>query len=354
MSASESEIPDSDKVIKAITPGAKSAQTPLNPNSRTQKKIVLNRTTGKLSQRIAIERNEPQVSQHSPASGHTAQKQPPSFGKIIGLAIASVLLLGGAIFALTRFLSNPPPHAHPAVVNTPTAPPVSLPQKTTPPPINTSPLAEGLIAHWKLDGDFNETTGTEMTGVTLSPPTFVDGKEGKAIRLNGTDPIKIDEVSPAVKELDQTFTISTWIRAQPGASQSLAASFVSRGVDMYSFCLGQNYTDRFRITVKNPNEEKRTIVVTKKGTYPAGEWHHLCLVRNNKSIRIYVNGQEATKPNEINLNLDTSCDAPLMIGGNPSSNLKSKDNRAFIGEIDEVRIYNRALPPEHVIRLFKR
>ena len=43
-----------------------------------------------------------------------------------------------------------------------------------------------------------------------------------------------------------------------------------------------------------------------------------------------------------------------MIGGNPSNKLDAKDNRAFIGDIDEVRIYNRALPPDQIKRLYRR
>ena len=287
MSGSESGIPDSDKVIKAITPGAKSAHIPLNPNSRTEKKIILNRSTGKLSQRIDIERNEPKVSQHTPASTHTHQKQSAAFGKILGFSIAGVLLLGGVFFALTRFLSNSPPPAPPATVNTPAIAPVSQPTQTTSPPINTSPLAKGLIAHWKLDGHLNETTGTEMAGVTLSPPTFVDGKDGKAIRLDGTDPIKIAEVSPAVKALDQTFTVSIWAKVKPGAKQSLWAAFLSRGAKLYSFCLLQNYPERFQMTLRpEVGEEHRIGLATKGVDHPAGFWHHLCFVREGESASI--------------------------------------------------------------------
>ena len=354
MPESDSFKHDSDKVIKAITPGAKTAHSPLNDSSRTQKKIVLNRSSGIISQRITLDREEAERNQHTLASDPSVQKQPPSFGKILVLSIAGVLLLGGGVFALTQ-LSGDPKAPPPSVVeNTPAIPSVTEPIPATPPPVNTSPLARGLIAHWKLDGSLEETTGSEMTGVTRSPATYVEGKDGKAIRFDGTDPIKIDEVSPAIKSLDQIFTISTWVRAKSGVTQSLWAAFVSRGAGLYSLCLRQNHPGRFHMTLSKYDDPHRTGLSTKGKEYPAGAWHHLCFVRDGSSASLYVNGEVAASHSTVKPSLNTQSDAALMIGGNPSNKLISEDNRAFIGDIDDVRIYDRALSPEHVIRLYKR
>jgi hypothetical protein len=70
--------------------------------------------------------------------------------------------------------------------------------------------------------------------------------------------------------------------------------------------------------------------------WPAGEWHHVVGVYDGNEVRLYVNGElDASKAYSGPI---ATNDASVTIGGNP---LDSDD--VFIGMIDEVRIYDRAL-----------
>jgi len=84
------------------------------------------------------------------------------------------------------------------------------------------------------------------------------------------------------------------------------------------------------------------------------EWNHVIGIfdiidgDNNDEIKIYVNGElresfvaEGYSPYAIDL--------PLYIGGNPNDAISTFAPREFVGKIEEVRIYNRALTVDEVI-----
>ena len=102
-------------------------------------------------------------------------------------------------------------------------------------------------------------------------------------------------------------------------------------------------TDRYYLMASSDSE-----TVTVGGTFtvggnrnvftrtalPINTWTHLAVTFDGAMIRIYVNGvQVATQAQTGALTTSTSA---LMIGSNAF-------NERFIGRIDEVRVYNRAL-----------
>jgi hypothetical protein len=75
--------------------------------------------------------------------------------------------------------------------------------------------------------------------------------------------------------------------------------------------------------------------LTAPSALPVNAWSHLALTWNGMTLRLYVNGAEvAAHPRTGTLQTTT---ASLDIGGN------SPYGEYFLGRIDEVRIYNRAL-----------
>ncbi len=69
-------------------------------------------------------------------------------------------------------------------------------------------------------------------------------------------------------------------------------------------------------------------------TLPANQWSHVALTYDGTTMRLYVNGSQATTTNTSGTIV--SGNNPLYIGG-------TSLGEVFNGRIDEVRLYNRAL-----------
>jgi HKD family nuclease len=83
------------------------------------------------------------------------------------------------------------------------------------------------------------------------------------------------------------------------------------------------------------------IFVTSPNRYNDGNWHYAVVTYDGSVLRLYVDGQQVAS---LNTNAMPATDTmPLTIGKNSSSN-----SNYFIGDIDEVRVYNRALSAQEV------
>lgn len=75
-------------------------------------------------------------------------------------------------------------------------------------------------------------------------------------------------------------------------------------------------------------------------TFPLSTWHHVACVGTGTSLSIYVDGVSKATDNTTGSNYGASADK-VNIGGQVFTNSASGGN--FIGDIDDVRIYSRAL-----------
>ena len=74
-------------------------------------------------------------------------------------------------------------------------------------------LESGLVAHYKFDGDFNDSSGTGNHGAQQGGVTFVEGVDGQAAYFDGND----DFVSVPHHDslaLDQSLSISLWLKPE--------------------------------------------------------------------------------------------------------------------------------------------
>lgn len=79
-------------------------------------------------------------------------------------------------------------------------------------------------------------------------------------------------------------------------------------------------------------------------TLTDGIWHHICSVRSGTTHFIYGDGGAVSTSNTVsNTALST---ASIKIGDSTAL------DASFMGNIDEVRIYNRALSPTEITALY--
>ena len=206
-------------------------------------------------------------------------------------------------------------------------------------PDNTR-LSDGLIGHWSFDGDSpgTSTAGNligELTGniQTMESPI---GKHSKAISLDGSDDSVIVARDDSMNVGKGNFTVSAWIRP----TQLKQGGIVCLG--RYNWTHGwyfdmPNNQGVLRIETVSPDNKSNGTVASRPGVIRANQWQHVAAVvrRTENQTHLYVNGYLVASGTVAATNLDNPSVA-LHLG-------RIQDAQLFKGQIDEVRIYRRAL-----------
>ena len=194
-------------------------------------------------------------------------------------------------------------------------------------------------------------------GTIIGTPTLVTGKFGKAIELNGaTDWIEIPHHESLTVET--AVTVMCWIHTPRFGTGGLFQpwqAILTKGNRPRSYSF---YTESGSDTAGNiyPYGETLHLSVNdwfgsnSRGKLKPNVWQHVVAQVDNGVHRYWINGEDAgvvayTSDFETNAEpwLPGNCDKkPVRIGNS------HEPARQFLGKIDEVRIWNRALSSEEI------
>jgi glucose/arabinose dehydrogenase/chitodextrinase len=197
----------------------------------------------------------------------------------------------------------------------------------------TTAAATGLVAAYS----FNEGTGTSVadasgngnTGTINGATWVVAGKYGAALSFDGTNDLVVINHSSSLS-FSTGMTLEAWVL--PTAAQSGWRTLIQKEVDAFFL---------------HASGGGAALQPTAGGTFngsvdyfaptalAVNTWSHVALTWNGSTMRLYINGVEAA--NHARGGPMQTTTAPLRIGGN------SPYGEFFLGRIDEVRVYNRAL-----------
>ncbi|MCH2535436.1 MAG: LamG domain-containing protein [Bdellovibrionales bacterium] len=221
-----------------------------------------------------------------------------------------------------------------------------------------------IVGVWHL----NETHGTiyDSSGnnnhsslVAGTPAYNQPGKFNGALNFDGTDDYVFFGTGPSMSG-STDFTVSMWLKTtKDGATGQNGMSLVSQrdpGWDggEYLINIGRNYDGN------DPNPGKVLFVVWEDGgpqvnnfwsyrRVDDGKWHHLLVVREGLTLRIYIDGtldREATGAGP----LDTLDPTYYTVFGRD----ELYEDRYYEGDLDEVAIWSRALSSSEVLSLYQR
>ncbi|MBM3737030.1 MAG: DUF1592 domain-containing protein [Acidobacteria bacterium] len=199
----------------------------------------------------------------------------------------------------------------------------------TPPTPDSSRISEALGGSWPLDG-------SAETGSLEGKAHFADSPFGKALSLDGDGDSLVIPRNAGMNVGTGAFTVSAWIRPRPLRK----AGIVGLGVYNWSHGWYLDMPDNkgiLRIETSGPDNEPNGSLSSPPGVIRPNTWQHVAAVvaRGKNETRLYVNGYPVAKGETGSANLD-----------NPRMNLhigRIQGANQFRGEIDEVRIYQRAL-----------
>lgn len=222
---------------------------------------------------------------------------------------------------------------------------------------NINYITNGLVGWWKFDGDATDSSGNGNNGTLVGSPSYVSGRIGSAISLNGSSQyidLGVYTLSPQLSG-SSAITQSAWIKYNSLTGNNQDILFVSIGSTNFTGASIQlDSTGHLRIggrSVKTDGFQNATAA----SVLSTNTWHFVTGVLDFPSQKIYgyVDGvkvidQSATFSNSTYTPFG-SATTPDMIGvdGNPVSN-----PLYFNGTIDDARIYNRALSVAEIQQIY--
>lgn len=217
-------------------------------------------------------------------------------------------------------------------------------------------VVEGLVARWKLD-ERQGTVARDSAGGhhgAIDGPQWVAGVQGTALRFDGIDDV-VAMGNPDALNFAGQITLSAWIRPVGLPNRKdFASGFMN--ITAHGFNREAKRSIALRIAGRDSaiqyevgswmGEGDDSFAVFAVPTEDVGRWTHLCGTYDGRFWSLYRNGERVAAT-------ETAQGAVLVpaawgIGAHPTQKI-----RVFRGDIDDVRIYRRALRADEVQRIYQ-
>lgn len=208
-------------------------------------------------------------------------------------------------------------------------------------------MTNGLVGYWKMDetsGTLADSSGNSNTGTWYGTGVshYSAGKFGNGGGFNGTDDY-VDAGNPASLNFGSgNFTLSVWVKGG-GIDRE---TYIQKNTD--TWVPGYWLWHDMAATGLSFNVYGSTNGVGVDCTYVKNMtdgWHHVVGVRNGEKCYLYLDGVQVATDTQAGLG---STDG----AGNLRLGIDNSNVGKLAGNLDEVRVYNRALSPKEVADLY--
>ena len=208
---------------------------------------------------------------------------------------------------------------------------LSSSSSSTPSP-TTNP---NLVAYYPFDSDASDKSGNGYNGTLMGSPTFVSGKVGNAISLNGKSQF-VQLPAEILSSIKNQFTISCWVNLNTVGTWGRIFDFGYGDALRYIFL---SCNSVFGIAT---NGNAATDQITASTLITPSTWHQIVIVLSNSTLTMYLDGVSVgSTPTSATFPLS---DAPTNFIGKSEFVADPYLN----GLIDEFKIYNVAMNPSQV------
>ena len=214
--------------------------------------------------------------------------------------------------------------------------------------IQQNPLPAGLVAGYRFSEGAGTTTadfsGNGITGTLTNGPAWTTGQYGGGLSFTGDDFINL--ANPAQLQMTGSMTLTAWIRtsSNPVDDASIVSKLGDTGWQLKTTADTGSRTLGIQISGPGGDVVQRygaTVLVT-------GTWYHVAGVydASARTLSVYLNGalNNGTLAGTIPASQGNS---PL--NANVGQRAGSPELFNFLGVIDEVHIFNRALSGAEIV-----
>lgn len=196
----------------------------------------------------------------------------------------------------------------------------------------------GLVAWWQAEGDALDSAG-QAHGILVGDTRYAIGKVGSAFVFDGSgDGVNLGS-APELRLQD--FTIEAWIRRSHAtmASQDPFQSGTLVGYGWNGYALAIRDEGRLFLTKVGVSAVMSSLAIT-----DTEQFHHVAVTKVGSSVTFYLDGVGETVE---------SYDPGFEFSSTAAIGARGGDWVAsFLGAMDEVAIYNRALSPTEIQALY--
>jgi hypothetical protein len=224
----------------------------------------------------------------------------------------------------------------------------------------TTRLTNGLVGYWTFDGKntswtsntTNDISGNNNTGTMTNMSTTttpVAGKSGQAFSFDG-DSSFISVPHSASLDVSSAYTFSSWVYFDSRAACSCAGNLIGKNTDGGygdSLSIGRSsgggdiIGGNIRLDVVH-----NQVGVFSNWVYPVDTWTYVTVVWDGANVYFYKDGILADTPYALATAPITNT-GTLRIGKSVVNWFYSN----FLGKMDDIRLYNRALSASEVKQL---
>lgn len=198
------------------------------------------------------------------------------------------------------------------------------------------------VAHWKLDdgGGTNAADSEgDHDGTLVGSPSWSVGPMDGALDLDGSGD-RID-ASSVLEAGTPQISITAWVLKRDTGDDRVVTKSDGTSIKDHIFSLGVDGTT-IRVRLKTTDNDGTSNY--DGGSLTLNQWTHVAFTYDGTSLRVYKDGVETAQfavTGEV-----VASSLPTVLG-----NVNTSDNRYWNGELDDVRIYDRALSEPEVVDL---
>ncbi len=212
----------------------------------------------------------------------------------------------------------------------------------------TTYASDPNVAHWQLDGDATDSSGNGHHGTEYGNPTWIaEGKDGGAIQLDGVDDY-VEAVGYQGITGSSSRTCTAWIKTTATERGIIVSWGSPTSGEKWMFRV-EPLVGQLSVGVWGGYFE---YIVGSTSGLNDGQWHHVTAVLPDMvnptvaDILLYVDGIQETTSTNSTQSVITAGTENVVIGAMFAEGVA--DPLYFDGQIDDVRIYNRALSAEEI------
>jgi hypothetical protein len=221
------------------------------------------------------------------------------------------------------------------------------------PPSPKPPFSDGLVAYYPFDGNANDESGmalpASVQSCTLTYDRFI--KANSAYHFTGTSKSHMDAAVPSLPVGSNPRTITCWFNGTRDLDQLFYMTVLlemgdkSGSKTLLSIQL-ENLYGRIVVNFNTLNNSNDQILSNPVDWWSNG-WHMLAVrYSEDNHLAVYLDGGVVTFPSSTYVMLNTAVNNHVVsINGYGTSHY-------LTGDIDDIRIYNRALSDQELQDLY--
>ena len=214
-------------------------------------------------------------------------------------------------------------------------------------------IARGLVGWWRLDGNLTDASGNGNHGtVGAGSAAYAAGVYGRAWDNDATRYAVLDSLDGSWHA--GGYTVSMWLKPTEG-SYLIFGSSNDGNSNVIRIWVGReaNRIDVFQRSTSGEASASAEIIIP--SAYTVGQWFHIAVRTNADTNKgeVYLNGNLAgVTPGTLNVANLTSLQYPMFVGGFNNRGVLHTITPVYVGQIDNLIIYNRALTPSEIKTLY--